>query len=176
MEAAMTDIDRIERMAAADDPMWLVPYQILPQQLAQVRHRHTTWTPELSLMTAVLDDAIGTFCRSGSAPRLRDRVLFEETAAWFESSDVDWPYAFESICDTLGLEPEWIRRGLRDWQQSRIARVDQTTKIPSVRHVAGRRSYAKPSRAHATESPRRTPARGRSREVLESKACAGGVA
>ena len=138
--------NRRERFKEAEDTAAVVPDPILPEQLAHTRHRHTSWTPELSLMTAVLEDAIRTFCRYAGSPRVRARRLFEETAAWFESHDGDSPFGFEWISDALGLEPDWIRRGLGEWLRSRLAGGDQHAKIPSVRRVAGGRNLMTPPR------------------------------
>jgi hypothetical protein len=63
-------------------------------------------------MLAVLRDAIFTFLRTADAPTVRRRRLFRETAAWFESADLGGPFAFLTICDTLGIDPAYLRRGL----------------------------------------------------------------
>ncbi len=64
-------------------------------------------------MLAVLQDAVETY-RSSREPRgRRERTLREETAAWFASHDRSWPFAFERLCDVLGLDAGWIRAGLR---------------------------------------------------------------
>jgi hypothetical protein len=47
----------------------------------------------------------------------RDRLrqgLFAEAERWIESTDRSWVYAFETICDHLGLDVDYVRRGLRD--------------------------------------------------------------
>jgi len=32
-------------------------------------------------------------------------------------------FSFEYICDVLGLEPDYLRRGLREWGDAHLARV-----------------------------------------------------
>src|SRR5262249_30728145 len=97
------------RHEESDWPSEHVPEQILPAQFAELVQRSAERTPELRLMAAVLEDAIRTFCRSFGSRGVRHQRLFRETANWFESSDVSWPFSFENISDALGLEPGWLR-------------------------------------------------------------------
>ena len=97
------------RIQEADGPSELVPDLMLPVQFVEFLQRPSERTPELRLMAAVLEDAIRTFCRCAASQTVRSRRLFEETAEWFDTSDVSWAFSFENICDGLGLEAEWIR-------------------------------------------------------------------
>jgi hypothetical protein len=67
---------------------------------------------ELRLVLAILEDAIMLYVKSlcadtGSQPESR------VARAWLESRDRSSPFAFECICDLLGLDSACIRRGLR---------------------------------------------------------------
>ena len=127
------------RHEESDGPSELVPEQILPVQFAELVQRSAERTPELRLMAAVLEDAIRTFCGCSGSPGVRRQRLFRETADWFESCDVNWPFSFENICDALALEPGWVRRLLRRWQAAQTSRAHGLAKIPSVRRIAGSR-------------------------------------
>jgi len=105
-------------------------------------------------MAAVLEDAIRTFCRCSGSAGVRRRRLFRETADWFESPDVRWPFSFENICDALALEPGWVRRLLRRWQAAQTPRAQGLAKIPSVRRIAGSR-HAVTGRAPGLRDSRR---------------------
>ena len=85
-------------------------------------------------MSAVLEDAIRVFRKNAGVHTTRARRLFDETAEWFESSDVSWPFSFENICDVLVLDPAWIRAQLRRWL-ARHAR-------PAQRRIAESRQRA----------------------------------
>ena len=122
----------------ADGPSELVPDQILPVQFAELLQRASERPPELRLMAAVLEDAMRTFCRCAASRGRRSQRLFRETAEWFESSDVSWPFSFENICDAFRLEPGWIRGLLRRWLGKQAATADRPAKIASVRRIAGR--------------------------------------
>jgi hypothetical protein len=127
------------RHVESDGPSELVPDQMLPVQFAELLQRSAERTPELRLMAAVLEDAIRTFCRGPGSRGVRRQRLFRETADWFESSDVTWPFSFENICDALALEPGWVRRLLRRWQDAQMPSRHRLVTIPSVRRIAGSR-------------------------------------
>jgi hypothetical protein len=68
---------------------------------------------ERRLMLAVLGDAVDC-CRRGR--RARDpatRLLVDETRAWVESTDCGATFSFESICDVLDIDADYLRRCLR---------------------------------------------------------------
>jgi hypothetical protein len=114
--------------------------QLLPVQLADLLHGTPRRTPELRLMGAVLEDAIRCFCQCAGSPGVRSQKLFRETGDWFESHDASWPFAFENVCDALGLDPGWIRRLLTRWRSDRTRAAGWPAPIPNVRlRIAGSR-------------------------------------
>ena len=71
------------------------------------------WTGERRLLLAVLENAVASFLRYGNSQTKRGKRLFREDEAWFMSSDQSWGCSFESICAQLNLDPDYIRRGLK---------------------------------------------------------------
>ena len=71
------------------------------------------------LLVAVLEQAVGIFQRHAVAPD-GDRLVFADIDAWFASDDTDYPFAFVSICDVLGLDVAYVRSGLRQWRESQL--------------------------------------------------------
>jgi hypothetical protein len=68
--------------------------------------------PEKTLLLTLLEDAIHNYRKYRSA---RDRVgkeRFQEAEAWIMESETDWIFSFENICELLGLDPAYLRRGL----------------------------------------------------------------
>jgi hypothetical protein len=45
--------------------------------------------------------------------------LFADVNAWFGSTSRERLLDFESICEGLGLDPSFLRRGLRRWRAVR---------------------------------------------------------
>ena len=87
-------------------------------------------------MLAVLADAIYTFRRTARATDVRGRRLFAETAAWFVSSSTATPFAFVTICDTLGLDAAYVRDSLRRWRHARENAGPWTTPVPAPTRAA----------------------------------------
>ena len=68
--------------------------------------------PEKMLMFAILVDAIMCFDRLAAAagmPRYRKGL---EARNWLCSNRQDWPFAYRNVCEVLGFDPDYLRRGL----------------------------------------------------------------
>jgi hypothetical protein len=74
-----------------------------------------TLQPERRLMLAILEGAVTDFQKYATATNGLGRRLFAEADAWFASTAADRLVDFENICLALGLEPSFIRAGLRGW-------------------------------------------------------------
>ena len=125
----------METTAAAikiDEPrgpaLGLEPETILPSQFFD-RVQDAALQPEKRLMLAVLEDGVGTFQKYAGATGRRARRLFAEAEDWFTSEDTSWPFAFVNICQALGLEPLYLRKGLRRWHDGQQARGDVSAKV-----------------------------------------------
>ena len=94
----------------------LAPDSFLPAQLYDRPFGGARLQPEKRLQVAVLADAVLTFHRWAGDERARARRLFAEVEAWFASDDADGPFTFITVCDSLKYDPDYIRRGLRQWR------------------------------------------------------------
>ena len=94
--------------------------------------------PEAELMRAVLEDALLCFQKGLAHPGRRGQRLAREAEEWLFSDDTSWPFSFVSICAVLGLEPAYLRQGLRSWRHGRPPTAAE--KRPRV--VAGQRRLA----------------------------------
>lgn len=86
-------------------------------------------------MLAVLIDAVrltrslqSEEARIGQLPLLKRRQLLREYK-WFNSTQRDRPFAFQSICEALGLDAEYVRRCV-------FRNVDSKTSMPVRRYAA----------------------------------------
>ena len=68
-------------------------------------------------MLAVLEDAIDCYQKFAHSRDPRGLQMFEEAREWVHSSDRSWLFSFENICDTLEINAEYVRRGLREWRE-----------------------------------------------------------
>ena len=103
------------------------PDVLLPAQFFAAFRRAGGLERERLLMLAVLEDAIDCYQKYAHARDPRGQQMFEEAQEWVVSGDRCWLFSFENICDTLEINAEYVRRGLRDWReknhQSRRPRV-----------------------------------------------------
>jgi hypothetical protein len=89
------------------------PELVLPEQFFSSLAKQPEIESERRLMLAVLEDAVSCYQRFALARDARGRNEFEEARAWIESTEREWPYSYENICEVLGLNPSYIREGLR---------------------------------------------------------------
>jgi len=87
--------------------------------------RNVALEPERHLMLAILEDAIVAFQKNLYARTAKKRVQFEEAEAWILDDEDYALFSFESICNVLGIEPSYLRRGLLGWKKSQ-AKVRST--------------------------------------------------
>ena len=115
----------------------LAPEILLPVQFAN----HDTNRAEKRLMLAVLEEAVLTFQRHLHAKTRRGQGLFREADEWIRSADTSWTFAFESVCHTLGLDPEYLRGGLDRLKERRPA---SGARVYRFRRASGYRSSVVP--------------------------------
>jgi len=90
---------------------------ILPAQFYGSAAGLDTTRGETALRRAVLEDAIGCFQKQTVNSGRRAQRLAREAEAWLFANDYNWPFSFVNICAVLGLDPEYIRMGLKRWRQ-----------------------------------------------------------
>jgi hypothetical protein len=72
---------------------------------------------EFILVQAILREAIRTYQKYAVKKGYRASRLFREVNEWFSSDDRQWFFSFVNVCDVLGLEPTYIRTGLKLWRE-----------------------------------------------------------
>jgi hypothetical protein len=103
------------------------PDTLLGEDYAANFRRKIPLEAERTLLLAVLEDGIRCYQENLFAVNGKRRTLFDEAKEWLFSDDANWFCSFVSICTLLNLEPNYIRRGLRDWE----ARARKTTQKKS---------------------------------------------
>jgi hypothetical protein len=99
------------------------PDTLLSAQYLENFRRKTLLEPEKRLMLAVLEDAINCFQVNVMARSGRRKKLFNESEDWIMGWDDDWIFSFVSVCELLGFNPEYVRRGLLRWKEKKLARI-----------------------------------------------------
>jgi hypothetical protein len=93
---------------------------VMPSQFYPQFPNEATLPGEKRLMLAVLADAVDILLK-GDGRDARSRHLLVETAQWVRADD-DGPFSFVNVCETLGLNPSCLRRGLDGRTAIRIVR------------------------------------------------------
>src|SRR4029434_9403796 len=107
-------------------------------------YKKTIREGEERLMLAVLENAVEYFQKYVLARKPSGKQLFRETEEWFLEKDSEELYSFENICETLGLHPDPIRKGLLVWKEAKL-------KLSSVEgHPAGRPKLARSRVKHSS--------------------------
>jgi hypothetical protein len=96
------------------------PDTTLAAQYFDSLRRKTELYPEKTLMLAVLEDGIRSFQDTFDGDHGRNKQLFQETEAWIFGGGDDWLFSFENVCATLGLNPDYVRKGLLRWKAAKM--------------------------------------------------------
>ncbi len=92
------------------------PDTLLPSQYFERIRRRASSDGERRLMVAILEDAVDVYRKQAGARDRKRRQLFEDAEAWIESADRGWIFSYENICDVLGIDAGYLRKGLRVWK------------------------------------------------------------
>ena len=93
----------------------LEPDSVAPFQFFRVFRGKAHDIPEERLMFAVLNDAVECLAKYREGKGRRDCRLFREARDWVMNEESEEVYSFENICDTLKIDPSYLRAGLLRW-------------------------------------------------------------
>ena len=111
----MTDTTLDERFTG------LVPDTVLPDQYFGAMRQNAQLDGERRLMLPLLEDAVNVFKKQVLATDPKARQLFVEAEEWITHDDPSWFFSFTNVCDTLDLDPEYIRNGLLRYKEKALA-------------------------------------------------------
>ena len=97
------------------------PDIVLPEQFFEGARRDSQASGEKALMLAVLEDGIRCFQEHLTNPRSNPRLLSKQAEEWIRAVDYEWPFSFNNVCETLGIDPEALREKLVGWKAARLA-------------------------------------------------------
>jgi hypothetical protein len=101
------------------------PLVLTPQQYYDDRRNDIAIRPIKRLMLAVLEDALCCLNKHANAHNGEFRLAYRETVQWFYSEDEKVLFSFNVICQTLGIEPKYLRSGLRRWREMQSSDLNQ---------------------------------------------------
>ena len=113
-------------------------------------------------MLALLEDALRCVEKYLRTDGRKGGWLYRDTDRWIFARDDGQFFSFASVCDLLEIDPEYLRKGIRQWKQKfaagknlgppqaallaarprvyarRRSRVGQVSKIKGTYHATGR--------------------------------------
>jgi hypothetical protein len=92
------------------------PDTLLGEDYAANFRRKIPLEPERILLLAILEDGVRCYQENLFVAGGKRRALFDEAKEWLFSDDSSWFCSFVSVCTMLNLDPNYIRRGLRQWE------------------------------------------------------------
>lgn len=114
---------------------------LAPQFFATLRRQAPRKKGEWLLIIAVIEDAISCFQKYLFARDHREQRLFRDAWDWMMvpspcpivKDEAAPGFSFEYICEVLGLHPDYLRRGLRDWRDEQLAKgLEQVLSRPGA--------------------------------------------
>jgi hypothetical protein len=82
------------------------------QQYLDTFRRAEYLEPEKALIAAILEDAIHEYHKYRDARDAAGKERFREAEEWIMHEGDEWIFSFDNVCEFLGLDPEYLRRGL----------------------------------------------------------------
>jgi hypothetical protein len=135
----------------------MVPDALTPgQYFGGIRADDSCVRPIKRLMLAVLEDAMRCYQSCATSRSRAQRRLFVDAEAWLMDRKADGAFSFETVCETLGIDPNCLREGLRRWRLQqldglnprRLARRSPVTRVGRISAPLKRRPR-KPSQVAA---------------------------
>jgi hypothetical protein len=68
--------------------------------------------PERELLSALLFDGIQSFLNFAKRDGSEARARFREAYSWIHKKGDEYIFSFDSVCEGLGIDPEFLRYGL----------------------------------------------------------------
>jgi hypothetical protein len=93
------------------------PDALLPAQFYAAFRGGSAVRGEKRLMLAVLQDALECYQKYAFIKDIHAHQLFAEAEEWISCEDRNWYFSFENICETLEINPEYLRHGVSQWRK-----------------------------------------------------------
>ena len=101
------------------------PDTLLPIQYFEAMRKKHLLEGEKRLILSVLEDAIECFMKCIDSPTSKGQRLFRDADEWISLEDKHWVFSFDNVCDMLDINPEYMRRGLRQWKERKVEAMNR---------------------------------------------------
>jgi hypothetical protein len=127
VEARLAEGGKMQEKETLDErlPGLFEPDTLLPIQYFEAMRKKLLLEGEKRLILSVLEDAVECFMKCIDSPTSKGQRLFRDADEWINLEDKHWVFSFDNVCDMLDINPEYMRRGLRQWKERRIAAMQR---------------------------------------------------
>lgn len=80
---------------------------------------------EKRLVLSVLEDAVECFMKYIDSSTKKGQRLFRDAEVWITLEDKKWVFSFDNVCETLNIDPNYLRRGLRQWKIRQLEAIER---------------------------------------------------
>ena len=101
------------------------PDTLLPIQYFEAMRKKHLLEGEKRLILSVLEDAVECFMKCIDSPTSKGQRLFRDANEWISLEDKHWVFSFDNVCDMLDINPDYMRRGLRQWKEHKISAMQR---------------------------------------------------
>ena len=108
------------------------PDTLLPIQYFEAMRRKHLLEGEKRLILSVLEDAVECFMKCIDASSSKGQRLYRDADEWIWLEDKHWVFSFDNVCDMLDINPEYMRRGLRDWKARKLESLERAAEARRV--------------------------------------------
>ncbi len=99
------------------------PDSLLASDYLETTRRKSHQEPEKELMLAVLEEAIDCFQMNVFKKTRKQEILFREAEDWILDDNSHWLFSFDIICETLDIDPNYLRSKLLAWKYTKLAQL-----------------------------------------------------
>lgn len=126
MEVRMDQGGKMQEKETLDEklPGLFEPDTLLPIQYFEAMRKKHLLEGEKRLILSVLEDAVECFMKCIDATTSKSQRLFRDADEWIALEDKHWVFSFDNVCDMLDINPEYMRRGLKQWKERKIAAME----------------------------------------------------
>jgi len=115
-----------------DERGFFEPDVLIVDQSANARRRRAALSSEKRLMLAVLENALDDYRKYIGATDRIGRALFTDAERWIASTSTTDIFLFESICETLEIDPGYFRRGVAAWAKRLLDGPRRNVEMPAI--------------------------------------------
>jgi hypothetical protein len=149
VEARIAEGGKMQEKETLDErlPGLFEPDTLLPIQYFEAMRKKHLLEGEKRLILSVLEDAVECFMKCIDSPASKGQRLFRDADEWISLEDKHWVFSFDNVCDMLDINPDYMRRGLRQWKERRIAAMQHAAEVPGNQQANESAAAVRPASA-----------------------------